>query len=121
MKIGDFELQVKTDASALDLRYTYKCINMPQYGVGLRFGLENEKIVPCILPILCIDGRESVFDATDIEVLVNFFDVPLELRELSCLVERKVLAFMEGQTEIATLDIKQSNCETKIWRINADK
>lgn len=104
MKFGILESLAKTDSSYIDTRYCYAPKTFPSYGIGVRLSLVDDHLTFEVLHLLSQDGRTRCSDSEDINVLTNILEIPLEVRELGCLIERKLSAWKSG--DYATIDFE---------------
>lgn len=96
MKFSMLESLAKSDPSYLYPRYCYSPKSFPSYGVGVRLSMDDGYLVFEVLHLLSQDGRKKCCESDDINVLTNILEIPLEVRELGCLIERKLNAWKSG-------------------------
>ena len=117
MLFSEYQNLVKTNPSNLRQRFVYSPTSMPSYGVGLRFLLDEGVLTFEILHLMSQDGSKPCGDSNDVNVLSNVHDIPLEVRELACLLERKLEAWRDGS--ISSLDLKSIGYNIKVWEFLA--
>lgn len=120
MNFEAFLSQCILDPKYLNVRYTYSHEQYPQYGIGLRFSVDGSTLVTERLFLLAQNGKQRVTETTDINVLYNVQDIPVDILELGCLVSRRVELWMKDKTlDMSILHIKQTHVSTKEWTYDA--
>ncbi len=100
MKYSSLETLAKSDVSYLNARHCYSPKSFPSYGIGVRLSISPKGYLEYeVLHLISQDGHQKCSESTDINVLTNILEIPLSVRELGCLVERKLDAWKSGELE----------------------
>lgn len=99
MKFEILQKLAADDESYLASRYCYSPKSFPSYGIGVRLSSVDGYLTFEVLHLLSQDGRKKCCESDDINVLTNILEIPLEVRELGCLIERKLNAWKSGEYE----------------------